>query len=69
MSKIIELKIDKKTLPKDGQKIEWQTQEDFDNDVWQQGHFSSGDDVFCIGFEDKVKKWDLSWNIIQWRAL
>lgn len=38
----IEIKIDKTTLPKDGQKVAFQ-----DNDEhWHDGEFSSGDDLF-----------------------
>lgn len=69
MGKIIDLKIDEKTLPKDGQQIAWQTQRDFDNEIWKTGTFESGDNLFTEGFEQTSSKWDLSWQVLHWREL
>jgi len=66
---IIEVKINRRTLPKDGQKIKWQTQDDFDNEVWKEGTFVSGDDIFCVGFEDTAKEWNCSWVVLHWEAI
>lgn len=64
-----EIKIDRETLPNDGQKIKWQTQADIDNDNWKEGTFYEGDDIFCIGFEDSTDKWNLVWDVHHWEAL
>ncbi len=69
MSEQIEIKIDRSTLPADGQKIEWQTYDDINNDTWQQGTFCEGDDLFCVGFEDTCSNWDQSFNVFHWRAI
>lgn len=63
----MEIEIDKLTLPSDGEKIVWQTEEDFENGTWKQGVFNSGDDLFLEGFEDTATKWDLSWNVLHWK--
>ena len=62
----VEVKIDRKTLPKDGQKIKWQTKIDFDKNEWKEGVFSSGDDLFCIGFGITHNDWDLSFKVLHW---
>jgi hypothetical protein len=64
-----QLKIDKTTLPKDNEQIAWQTQKDFDNGNWKIGVFVEGDDLFAEGFEEKISKWDVSWDVIQWKPL
>ena len=68
---LIEIKIDKSSLPKDGQKVRWQTQKDYNKEVWKEGIFSAGngDDLFCVGFEDKVEKWDMAFDVLHWQLL
>ena len=68
-TKNIELKIDKTTLPKDGEQIAWQTQEDYDNERWKIGQFIEGDNLFGEGFEEKIAKWNVSWDVIWWKPL
>ncbi|MFK5855403.1 MAG: hypothetical protein QM503_04670 [Bacteroidota bacterium] len=65
----MELAINRDTLPNDGQKIKWQTQKDIDNEIWKEGTFSEGDDLFCEGFNDTAIKWDLSWSVLHWETL
>lgn len=67
--KITNIKINKKTLPKDKQKVEWQTYQDINNNSWKQGVFVSGDNLFCIGFGDSHSKWDSSFDVFHWRKL
>jgi len=67
--RLVEIKIDRKTLPKNGQKIKWQTYEDFNNNEWKEGVFSSGDDLFCVGFEFTPNDWDLSFKVLHWIPL
>lgn len=46
---MVEIKIDTKTLPKVGQKVNWQTQEDKDNNVWKTGNYLC--DLFCYNYQ------------------
>lgn len=67
----MEIKIDRTTLPADGQKVRWQTHSDFDNNTWQQGVFSQQDEsgIFCVGFKNTVSKFNSSWDVIYWEPL
>lgn len=68
----MEIKIDRTTLPAHGQKVRWQTHNDFDNNRWQQGIFTQQDDsdgIFCVGFNDTVLQWNSSWDVIYWEPL
>lgn len=58
-SSIMHLKIDRSTLPKDGQRISFQTQ----NEEWHEGYFVSGDDLFWVN----ESKWFNSFDIISWK--
>lgn len=64
-----EIKIDRRTLPNDRQKIRWQTQADINNETWKEGIFCESDDIFCVGFEDIADMWDLVWDVHHWEAL
>jgi hypothetical protein len=66
---MIEIKIDRATLPKDGQKIRWQTQSDIINGTWKEGVFGEEEDAFNVGFEDVVQHWDLAWDVHHWEVL
>jgi hypothetical protein len=72
---LIAIRIDKNTLPKDGQKVKWQTYQDFNNEVWKEGHYivndeSDGDDgLFSVGFENTTDNWDLSESVLHWEAI
>ncbi len=66
---MIEIKIDRATLPKDGQKIRWQTQSDIINGTWKEGVFCEEEDAFNVGFEDVVQHWDLAWDVHHWEVL
>jgi hypothetical protein len=63
----IEVKIDRTTLPEDGQRVTWQKVGE--DEEWKEGTFCEGDDIFCVGFEDSASKWDLSWDVIHWKPL
>lgn len=67
--KIVDIKIDRSSLPKDDSKIEWQTQNDFDNEVWQKGMFCDGDDNFLVGFTESHSNWSLVWEVLHWRYI
>lgn len=69
MSKTIEIKIDRSTLPSDNQKVEWQTYNELGTEEWKQGTFAEGDDLFLVGFEESTSQWDMSFDVFQWRAL
>jgi len=67
---IIEIKIDRSTLPNDGQKVRWQTQKEINNDnSWREGTFTEGDDNFSVGFEDTTSYWDLVWDVHHWEYI
>ena len=62
----IEIKIDRSTLPADGQKIKWQTYDDFNNQAWKEGTFNAGDDLFTVGFSDTAHDWNQSFGVLHW---
>lgn len=64
-----EIQIDRTTLPPDGAKVKWQSQNDFDNDIWKEGTFCDGDDLFLVGFENSASKWDSSWDVLHWELI
>ena len=66
---MVEIKIDRASLPKDGQKIRWQTQLDIINGTWKEGVFCEEEDAFNVGFEDVVHHWDLAWDVHRWESL
>jgi hypothetical protein len=66
---MIEIKLDRQTLPNDGQKVKWQTTSDINNRSWKEGIFSEGDDLFCVGFEKTAHKWDTAWDVHFWEPL
>ena len=64
-SKIVDVKIDKKTLPKDEQKVEWRI--DIDHD-WKNGVFyadEGGDGMFYV---ESTGDFDYAWSVQQWRS-
>lgn len=65
----IEIKIDKRTLPKDGQLIKWQTHSDQDKDIWKTGTYSNNDDfgLFLYNINEKGTMSDR--NLIHWKCL
>jgi hypothetical protein len=69
MDKLIEVKIDRKTLPLDGQRIKWQTPKDQMLNRWKEGVFSQGDDLFLVGFNETSYDWDLADNVIHWTKI
>jgi len=62
---IVELKIDRTTLPKDGQKVEWVTDLEGCNDKWKRGEFVAEDDLFL----ESSCQWDTSWSVQCWRPI
>lgn len=64
-----EIKIDRNSLPEDGQRIKWQTKADIDSETWKEGTFCAGDDIFCEGFEGSADAWDLVWDVYHWEPL
>lgn len=69
MSKITVIQIDRSTLPSDGQKVEWQTYDDFNKAEWKQGLFLAEDQLFCVGFSSVHSKWDLAFDVHRWRPI
>ena len=69
MSKIVEIQIDRSTLPADEQKVKWQTYDDFNNMVWKEGTFCAAEDHFAVGFSDSAQNWDLVWDVHRWQPL
>lgn len=76
MSKLTEIKIDRKSLPNDGQKVKWQTFPDYNNDVWKEGVFAFDDEeneeddgMFLVGFGPTHSYWDLSYKVHHWQPL
>lgn len=59
----VEIEIDRTTLPQDGQKVRWQTHQDFNNEIWKEGVFCSGDDLFVSNGAP-----DLSFHVLHWEA-
>lgn len=55
----ISIKIDRSSLPKDGQKVWFQ---DMDTESWHYGYFSDGDDLFFIN----AGHWYNSWSVHCW---
>lgn len=68
INNMIEIKIDKKTLPKDGQKVKWQTYHDINNEIWKEGTFNQKEGIFCVGFDDNADKWDLALQVHHWES-
>lgn len=64
-----EIKLDRTTLPKNGQKVKWQTQEDIDTLSHKEGIFIEGDDIFCVGFEEEIDEWDSAWLVLYWEEI
>lgn len=63
------VKIDRHTLPKDGQQVKWQTHEDYTEEKWKEGTFSEGDDFFLVGFKKSASDWDSSEDVYRWQVL
>ena len=55
----IHIKIDRSTLPKDGQRVVFQ----HENEDWSEGYFVGGDDLFWVS----ESKWYRSWDVIKWK--
>lgn len=58
---IVEIKIDRSTLPQDGQHIRFKT----DKEEWHEGYFVAGDDIFSV--TDDV--WFFVWYVHEWEAI
>lgn len=61
--KITELKIDKSTLPQDGDIIEFITHEDSPLGEWRKGEFIEEENMFFIN----SKKWHYSSEVFKWK--
>lgn len=57
----MDIKLDRQTLPKDGQYIRFKTEDE----SWHDGYFVDGDDIFSVS--DKV--FFFSWNVHEWEPL
>lgn len=55
-----ELKIDKRTLPKDGQAVRFQTQDE----DWHDGYFIEGENMFWVS----ESKFYSAWDILCWKS-
>jgi len=60
-NQVVHLKLDRSTLPKDGQRVSFQTQ----NEEWHEGYFVSGDDLFWIN----ESKWYPAFDIVSWKYI
>lgn len=58
---VIEIKIDRSTLPKDGQHVAFKN----DKEEWYEGYFVDGEDIFSVS--DNV--WFFVWYVHEWKAL
>lgn len=56
----VEIKIDRTTLPKDGQYIDFFHQ---DKEEWFTGYFIEGEDLFWVN----EKVWFSKWEIAKWK--
>lgn len=70
---MIEIKIDKSTLPEDGQRVRWQTHDDFNKDIWKEGKYSDDDGyglfLYNIREDGSTSDWDLMWNVMHWELI
>ncbi len=64
-----EIKIDKTTLPNDGQKVKWKTYDDINNETWKEGIFDEQEGMFCVGFNDTTDRWDTIFDVHHWEEL
>lgn len=55
----VEIKLDRTTLPKDGQAVSFQTQ----NEEWHDGYFVDGDDLFWVNESTFYPAFD----ILKWK--
>jgi hypothetical protein len=58
-------RIGKYFFPQDNEKIEFTLK----NGEKRIGMFSSGENVFCVGFEDSVKEFYFSYQVLTWKSL
>lgn len=62
-SGFIEIKHDFSTLPKDGQEVKFQTE----NEEWHIGYYVAGENIFTYGTDpDREDNFTSAWNVIQW---
>lgn len=68
-----EIKIDITTLPKDGQKVRWQTHKDEDNGEWKQGIYSDDDGyglfLYNMSEDQTTSHRDRMWDVLHWEEL
>lgn len=66
---IVDILINRDTLPNDNQLIRWQTQQNFNNNTWKVGRFNSTDELFTEGFETTSSNWDMSRDVLRWQSI
>ena len=66
---VIEIKLDKTSLPTHRQKVKWQTYTDINNGTWKQGVFDAKEQLFLVGFKKTYSKWDLAYDVHQWEKI
>lgn len=62
---MIQIKLDKATLPNPDQKVKWQTYRDHFNEQWKFGVYSE-EDSFFVTFDNK---WDSAFNVMHWEEI
>lgn len=68
---MIEIKIDPRTLPKDGQKVRWQTQDDIDEREFKEGEYSEPDGLFLYNQiePEEFSNWDTVYDVHHWELI
>lgn len=66
---MIEIKLEKSTLPKNNQKVKWQTNEDFDNKTWKEGTYSDDGQVFIYGYDEVSNIFDSAFSVLHWQPI
>lgn len=56
----MEIKIDKTTLPEDGQIVKF-----YDGDEWRDGEYLAEDEMFYVS----PKEWFFAWQIHEWEPI
>lgn len=65
---MIEIKFDQSTLPKDGQKVEWQTYEDYKMGIWTKGIYIKSENLFLEGFKE-TGLFYFAQTVMHWKPL
>lgn len=68
-----EIKIDPTTLPKDGQKVRWQTYSDQNKGEWKTGVYADDNGyglfLYNVREDGTTSNWDLMWDVFHWEEI